>query len=332
MNHSRFLKIAAFSVATPALAVFSSFTGTTISGMVTPRIIDSHLHVWASTDETKTFPFADGQNPPDALKDIGSTIALLDRMDAANVVGALIVQPINYKFDHSYVMNAIQQHPKRFKGMMLHNPALSADEAITTLEDLTLRGFVGVRFSPYLWPKTADGGWTAMSTPGGSGLAVYQRCAELNMPVGVMCFQGLQLHYDDIVELLKSSPKTTMILDHFGFTRFTEEGEAAFEQLLTLAHFPQIVIKISALFRLNDTSPYELVRKERFEPLLKAFGPSRLMFGTDFPYVLEQEPEKYEGMVRLVSSWMDNANTRDAVMGGTAEALFGSWETPSLVS
>jgi predicted TIM-barrel fold metal-dependent hydrolase len=250
-------------------------------------------------------------------------------MDTANVSGALIVQPINYKFDHSYVLNAIQQYPNRFKGMMLHNPSLPPDQAVTKLEDLTLKGFVGVRFSPYLWPQKEDGGWTAMSTPGGSGLAVYQRCAELNMPVGVMCFQGLQLHYDDIVQLLTSSPKTTMILDHFGFTRFTGEGNIAFQQLLSLARFPQVVIKISALFRLNDTSPYERVRMERFEPLLKAFGPQRLMFGTDFPYVLDQEPEKYEGMVSLVSSWMEDANTREAVMGGTAETIFGSWDAPS---
>lgn len=325
-----------FYLPAPAIIIWlaSSLSSTTISAMATPRTIDSHLHVWANRDEAKAYPFAEGQPlPPEALKDVGSTSALLARMDAANVAGALIVQPINYKFDHTYVLNAIQQHPDRFKGMLLHNPTLPAQEAVTTLEDLTLKGFVGVRFSPYLWPKTEDGGWTAMSTPGGSGLAVYQRCAELNMPVGVMCFQGLQLHYDDIVQLLTSSPKTTMILDHFGFTRFTgEDDNTAFEQLLSLARFPQVVVKISALFRLNDTSPYERVRKERFEPLLDAFGPQRLMFGTDFPYVLEQEPEMYEGMVSLVSSWMDDADTRGAVMGGTAEAIFGSWDAPSSIA
>jgi predicted TIM-barrel fold metal-dependent hydrolase len=297
-----------------------------MSTMSSTKIIDSHLHVWANIAESSTgFPFADGQDPPDSLKDVASTASLLDQMKVSGVDGTLIVQPINHKFDHSYVIKAIEKYPKKFKGMLLHNPALSPEDAVSELENLALKGFVGVRFNPYLWPKLPEGGWTPMSTNGGAGEAVYQRCAELHMPVGVMCFQGLQLHYDDIVQLLRSSPQTTMILDHFGFTALSPEGDQAFQQLLQLAKYPQVVVKISALFRLQDQSPYERVREERFEPLLEAFGADRLMFGTDFPFVLEQEPERYSGTVQLVSSWIHDESSRAAVMGGTAERVFGPW-------
>jgi hypothetical protein len=37
------------------------------------------------------------------------------------------------------------------------------------------------------------------------------------MPVGIMCFKGLGLHYEDIIKLLESSPQTNVIIDHFGF-------------------------------------------------------------------------------------------------------------------
>ncbi|KAL3926018.1 MAG: hypothetical protein SGILL_000017 [Bacillariaceae sp.] len=298
------------------------------SSSSTPKIIDSHLHVWADTSEAtkRGFPYAEGQNPPKSLMDSASTASLLKQMDSNSVHGSLIVQPINHKFDHSYVIQAIENHPDRFKGMLLHDPSLSTEDAVSRLEDLALKGFVGVRFNPYLWPKTdGDAGWVAMSTPGGGGEAVYKRCAELHMPVGVMCFQGLQLHYEDILQLLKTSPDTTMILDHFGFTSVTPEGDKAFQQLLSLAEYPRVVVKISALFRLNDVSPYEKVRKKRFEPLVKAFGSDRLMFGTDFPFVMEQGPEGYGGMVKLVSSWMDDTSTRDMIMGGTAQKVFGQW-------
>lgn len=144
--------------------------------------------------------------------------------------------------------------------------------------------------------------------------------------MGVMCFKGLDLHLDDIKNLLEASPKTTMILDHFGFTSCTEKGDAAFQDLLELAKYPQVVVKISALFRLSDSSPYEKVKRERFEPLLKTFGPSRLMYGSDFPFVLEQEPEKYEGMVNLVSSWMEDDSVRSWVMGKTAEVRRSCFE------
>lgn len=290
-------------------------------------VIDSHLHVWASAKEAASaFPYAEGQEPPQSLRNLASTSELVKRMDAASVDGALIVQPINHKFDHSYVMEAMKAHPTRFKGMFLHNPSESPEEAVSVLEDLTLKGFVGVRFNPYLWPKTEEGGWTPMSTPGGAGLAVYKRCAELKMPVGVMCFQGLHLHYDDILELIKASPETVLILDHFGFTGLDEQGNASFQKMLKLAEYPNVIIKISALFRLKDESPYEKVKKQRLEPLLKAFGAERCMFGTDFPFVLEQ-PQSYNGMVQLTSSWLEDERDRQAVMGGTAERVFGPWGT-----
>ena len=290
---------------------------------VIDRVIDSHLHVWASKEETTGFPYAEGQDPPESLASAASTTQLLKRMDESGVSGALIVQPINHKFDHSYLIDAIKRHPNRFKGMLLHDPSLTEDQAVSRLEDLVLNGFVGVRFNPYLWNRTGDKTWEPMSV--GAGLATYKRCAELRMPVGVMCFQGLDLHYDDILNLLQASPQTKMILDHFAFTSLTEKGNESFQKLLDLAKYPQVYVKVSALFRQGDVAPYERVKLERLDPLLQAFGSDRLLFGTDFPFVLEQN-EQYKGTVGLVSSWLaEDEKGRAAVMGGTAERLFGPW-------
>lgn len=59
-----------------------------------------------------------------------------------------------------------------------------------------------MRFNPYLWPE--GGGGMKDET----GLALYQRAGELNMPVGVMCFKGLRLHFEEIKSLLQCSPQT----------------------------------------------------------------------------------------------------------------------------
>jgi len=298
--------------------------------MTTKLIIDSHLHIWAnSVEASHGFPYAEGQEPPESLAEVGCASYLLQSMHESGVDGALIVQPINHKFDHSYVLSAIKAHPTQFKGMLLHNPSLSVEDAVSTLEDLVLKGFVGVRFNPYLWPKVGTQSWKPMSTPGEGGLAVYQRCAELKIPVGIMCFQGLEIHYDDVLELLKASPQTTMVLDHFGFTSFTPQGDQAFQKLLKLAVYPQVVVKISALFRLNDEAPYKRVKTERFDPLLTAFGAGRLMFGSDYPFVLEQT-SGYGGTKELVSSWIEDKAAEDLIMGGTAQRLFGAWGSPSV--
>lgn len=289
-----------------------------VSGMATPKVIDSHLHVWASSAEAaKGFPYI--QDPPDNLKDKASTSELLKQMQANGIDGALIVQPINHKFDHSYVIDAIKSHPDRFKGMLLHDPVLEEEKAVARLEELALKGFVGVRFNPYLWPKVGESSWSPMSE--GAGMAVYRRCAELKMPVGVMCFQGLHLHYDDILQLIEKSPGTVLILDHFGFTSIKNEED--FEKLLALAKYPNVYVKISALFRLDDPPPFTQVKEKRFKPLMKAFGAERLMYGSDFPFVLEQ-PEQY-GMVNVVSGWIEDEDDAKWIMGGTSEKVFGSW-------
>ena len=279
--------------------------------------IDSHLHVWASSKESNDYPYDPDQTPPPNLIDISSTDSLLQQMDEAGVDGALIVQPINHKYDHRYVLNAIKSHPHKFKGMMLFDPSLGEDLALERLEELVLGGFVGVRYNPYLF----DGKMSENK----SALKVFKRCAELKIPVGIMCFKGIELHYDDILALCQASPDSVVILDHFGFASVDNDNQEQFDMVLKLAEY-NVVVKISALFRMSaDGYPYERVRTERFLPLLETFTADRLMFGTDFPFVTQEEIG-YKGAVDVVASWMSgDDDDRNAVMGGTAERLFGPW-------
>jgi predicted TIM-barrel fold metal-dependent hydrolase len=282
------------------------------------KIIDSHLHVWASAAESATYPYEPNQTPPDTLIDISSTSALLAQMSEAGVDGALIVQPINHKYDHRYVTDAMKNHPDKLKGMMLFDPSMTdVDAALERFEELVLQGYVGVRFNPYLFEgKMSDNA---------AAVRIFKRCAELKAPVGIMCFKGIELHYDDIECLCNGSPETVVILDHFGFASVTNQDQ--FDKVLSLKE-KNVVVKISALFRLGDPGApkYEKVRSDRFEPLLEAYGADRLMFGTDFPYVTQEEIG-YIGAVETVSSWMSGRSEKEknAVMGGTAERLFGVW-------
>jgi predicted TIM-barrel fold metal-dependent hydrolase len=287
----------------------------------TVHVIDAHLHVWATSSESfLRYPY--DQPPPRTIQDIASPEALLEYMKEAGVDGALIVQPINHKFDHTYVSDAIAKYPTKFKGMLLHDPSLPPEFALERLEQLILSGFVGVRFNPYLWE---DG--KLLSDESSGGLEVYKRCAELQVPVGIMCFKGLNLHIDDILALISKSPETKLILDHIGFCALNEEGDRAFDALLNLARHPNVYVKISAMFRNTgdvDSYPYEMIREKRFIPLLRSYGVERLMMGSDFPYVLETEGS-YKGAIETVKSWLAPGKELEEVMGGTAQRLFGSW-------
>lgn len=299
---------------TASLHTFDTATSTSLQ----MKTIDSHLHVWASSAESATYPYAPNQTPPEPLIDTSSTSSLLEQMSQAGVDGALIVQPINHKYDHGYVEDAMKNHPDKFKGMMLFDPTVSdVDKALDRFEELVLKGFVGVRFNPYLFEgKMSDNK---------AAVAIFKRCAEIKAPVGIMCFKGIELHYDDIQCLCNLSPETVVILDHFGFA--SVENQDQFDKVLSLKD-KNVVVKISALFRLGDPGApkYERVRSERFEPLLEAYGADRLMFGTDYPFVTQEEIG-YNGAVETVSSWMDARSTeeKNSIMGGTAERLFGVW-------
>lgn len=99
------------------------------------KVIDSHLHVWASPEEAAgKYPYFPGQEP--TLP--GHVDFLLERMEEAGVDGALIVQPINHKFDHSYVTSVLKEYPSKFVGCCLANPAEDGS-GIKEFESLILK-------------------------------------------------------------------------------------------------------------------------------------------------------------------------------------------------
>lgn len=52
----------------------------------------------------------------------GHAEVLLDAMKEASVSGALIIQPGNHLYDHSYVTSVLKAYPDKFVGMLLANP------------------------------------------------------------------------------------------------------------------------------------------------------------------------------------------------------------------
>ncbi|GFP98922.1 hypothetical protein PHJA_002036100 [Phtheirospermum japonicum] len=155
-----------------------------------PKVIDSHLHVWASPQQKSTHTFRVRSPHCRVMLEF-----LLECMGEAGVNGALIVQPINHKFDHSYVTSVLKQYPSKFVGCCLANPA----------EDGNGDGYRGVRFNPYLWPS--------------GQLAMFAKAGELGVPVGFMCMKGLLLHLPEIEQLCTEFPSTIVLLDHMGFCK-----------------------------------------------------------------------------------------------------------------
>ncbi|KAH6798096.1 catalytic/ hydrolase [Perilla frutescens var. hirtella] len=283
-----------------------------------PKLTDSHLHVWASPQQAaEKYPYFPGQEP--TLP--GHVEFLLECMGEAGVDGALIVQPINHKFDHSYVTSVLKQYPSKFFGCCLANPAEDGT-GIKQLEDLVSKdGYRAVRFNPYLWPS-------GQLMTNEVGKAMFAKAGELGVPVGFMCMKGLDLHLSEIEELCTEFPSTVVLLDHLGFCKppKNHEEELVFSKLLNLSRFPQVYVKFSALFRVSRCPyPYEDLR-DVFLKVVSSYGANRIMWGSDFPYVVPEcgYKEAREAVCRLIQQVQLSSSESEWIMGRTVYQILHS--------
>lgn len=295
-------------------------------------VIDSAIHIWS----TGVAPFPWATPPPDNLTSVATTESYIAAAREAGIIGAVIVQPANHMYDHSYVSRALKEHPGFFRGVALANPALPVTDALADLDALKASGFVAVRFNT----ANFEGGLASEV-----GKALYKRAGELEMPVGILAFKGLGPHVVALRHLCAEFPATQLVLDHLGFFRQPAIGgllgsaasndDESWSGLLSLAEFPQVHVKVSALFRASAEVPPFKDLQPKVSELLSRFGAERLMWGSDFPFVLPggfplpegatQTPAAmtYTEATQVLANWADLDDlARSAMMGETAARVF----------
>jgi len=294
---------------------------TTMSGEISnsfygvPSVVDTATHVWGNGGD----PFPYVNEPPLELKDSSGISDLRSLMDKSSITTALITQPINYKFDHSYLDSVLDR--QRFYGIFLLNPQLSLQDGYDYINRFKDKGYVGMRLNPALFHE-------GESMSGDRGLAFYDHAGKKGLPVNVMCFSGgITKYHDEIVLLLETHPETKLAIDHVGF--FLQNGkidEKSFELLLSLSKYPQVFVKFSALFRLSldNVAPFIELDK-RLVALKNAYGPDRIMIGSDYPFT--QLHGGYENVIESYAQWpmsKDAFTMEDwsMILGGTASKLY----------
>eukprot|EP00189_Rhodosorus_marinus_P007321 CAMPEP_0184752432 /NCGR_PEP_ID=MMETSP0315-20130426/43574_1 /TAXON_ID=101924 /ORGANISM="Rhodosorus marinus, Strain UTEX LB 2760" /LENGTH=282 /DNA_ID=CAMNT_0027231761 /DNA_START=71 /DNA_END=919 /DNA_ORIENTATION=+ len=243
--------------------------------MVSNAVVDSHLHVWRKANDAEFHPHPD-HPPPENIQ--GDEDFLLSEMEKAGVQTAVLVQPIVYKFDHAYIGSLIKSNPARFVGMALANTSSGPGVVQQQMEALVADGFRGVRVNPNLLPE-------GETLSGPTTQAVLNTAAKLNIPVAMFV---QPVHFQDLKAVLTISAGANVIIDHFGFCR-PDGDDDHFQILLNiLEQFPNTFLKTSAFFRCsNEPYPY----KDMYpwmNVLVDKIGADRMMWGSDFPWVLKQ--------------------------------------------
>ncbi len=228
-------------------------------------IIDSHVHVWKRDPR---YPWAkETTNPPE--KDATPEM-LLELMKAHGVERTVIIQVIHYRWDNSYLADVLKQYPRFFRGVARVNPEdPAAPDHLSRLVEQ--QGYRGVRLSP---AAAASGDWIR----GPLMPPLWQRCASLKVPMTIL---APIVRMPDIVPLAERFPDLTIVIDHMADCPVDQPREL--EKLIALARHPKVFVKISHTWSLSRQGYPYLDAQEHVKRLYDAFGPRRLMWGTDWP-------------------------------------------------
>ena len=198
--------------------------------------------------------------------------------------------------------------------MLLIDPTLEPEAAVAEVTRLATEfGYIGVRMNAGLWAKKG----TPMDDP--TGQAVMECCGELGLSAGFLCgdFEENALA---IEALATAHSDTKIVIDHFAGLEGPSAG-APWLALLRLAECKNVTVKVSGWFRHGAESCGAATLS-----LLEAYGASRLMFGTDFPWVMGEGEKGYAHQWNVFDEWAASNLTDEqtaAIAGGTAATFFG---------
>ena len=231
-------------------------------------IIDSHLHVWS--DDPERYPWA-GEGTTEA----GTAELLLETMEKEGVEKACIVQPIYYLYDNRYVADCLAKYPGKFSAMAIMDR--HAPDAAEQLERLvTEDGFEGLRM--HLSRPDDPAEWAAPDQG-----AIWRKAEELGA-----CFLsfGPAEKQPAIEPIVARYPGVKVILDHLGGAPVEESPlNPLLDKVLNMAKYSNVYVKFTPqAARATGEYPFKS-QHAVYERIYDAFGPQRLMWGTDFPHI-----------------------------------------------
>jgi L-fuconolactonase len=274
--------------------------------------IDAHQHFW--TYSAAEYPWI-GPGMERLARDFGPT-DLEAMLAAAGIGGSVAVQARQSLAETRWLLGLAETHAL-IKGVVGWVD-LRSDRAAEQLDEFAAHPrFVGVRHvvqdepdPRFLLGEAFVGGLRLLAPRGLTyDLLLYPQ------------------HLPAAAELAALLPEQPFVLDHLAKPRVREGLAAALEpwrrDLAALARHPNVSCKLSGLvteavwreWRRDDFTPY-------LEAALEAFGPERLMFGSDWPVCLLAAD--YAEVAGIVTDFVARLSAAEqaAILGGTATRVY----------
>lgn len=127
------------------------------------------------------------------------------------------------------------------------------------------------------------------------------------------------------IELVDRHPNQVFIIDHIAKPQIAAAHVEPWKsRMIEIARRPNVYCKISGMATEADWKHWTPDQLRRyFDATLEAFGPSRLMFGSDWPVALLACG--YKKWVDLVAEWIQplSSSEQERIWSGTAKEAYG---------
>jgi predicted TIM-barrel fold metal-dependent hydrolase len=261
--------------------------------------IDSHAHVF---DENCIFSKSARYIPKHAVPP-ERYLALLDQH---GIGGAVLVQPSFLGIDNSCLTRTIAMRPDRLRGVAVVADDVDPD----TLHALRAQGVRGIRLNLIGLPDPD------FTTP--AWRQWLKNVREADLPVDLhasgerWCNLLPPLHDQGV----------TVVIEHFGRPGHPNPMECkGFQQILAAPARGPSWVKVSAPYRMAPEAADSAVTE-----LLKAFGPERMLWGSDFPWTQHEEGQSMAACMSSCMAWMEakqlTVQQRQGIVGGNARILY----------
>lgn len=284
-------------------------------------VTDAHLHLWDLSRSTYAWL--------DAVPPLRRTIAWTDAREGHETLGitrVILVQADDTRGDtenlqaQAALMEA-DDSPVTRADVVAWLPLEQPDEVARLLADpAAMERVVGVR---HLVHDEPDPGFLERPAVARSLDLVAAAGLPLDVP------DAFPRHMAQVVRLAGRHPELTIVLDHLGKPPLGESDAMAVweRQLREIAAAPNTVAKVSGLATSGDGRFEEAV-----SVALDAFGPRRLMYGTDWP-IAPVPLDHASGAGRLLTHLLAlPADVRAEVLAGTAERTYRRRESSTIAA
>jgi L-fuconolactonase len=171
-----------------------------------------------------------------------------------------------------------------------------------------------------------------MRSPGDDPMAIWRKAAELKLPVSC---SGTSVDFasDGFANTIQTFPDLPIVIEHLGSVNTPDdetEHSGIRNKVFALSRFPNVYIKIHGLGEfckrlrnISGTFPFKTPIPNALEMAYEAFGPERMMWGSDYPPVSGQEGYSNSLRFTLEQFVSKDQEDRDMIFGETARKVFG---------